>query len=138
MLPEFRALGKKVREARQDLETFPCPPDVKLVTLTSDEFTSLCPVTGQPDFSTVRIAYEPNELCLESKSLKLYLWSFRNEGHFCEALSSRIAHDVLDTLGARRVEVEVTQRPRGGITIVARIEVTLGEIARDQIVEDRA
>lgn len=123
MLPEFRALGKKAREARQDLEAFACPPDVKSVTLTCDEFTSLCPVTGQPDFSTVRITYEPNELCLESKSLKLYLWTFREEGHFCEALSSRIARDVLDVLAAKRVEVEVTQRPRGGIEIVARSEV---------------
>jgi 7-cyano-7-deazaguanine reductase len=123
MLPEFRALGKKIREARQDLETFDCPSGVDLVTLTSDEFSSLCPVTGQPDFSTVKIAYIPDELCLESKSLKLYLWTFRDEGHFCEALSSRIAHDVMDALWAKRVEVEVTQRPRGGITIFARSQV---------------
>jgi 7-cyano-7-deazaguanine reductase len=137
MLPEFRALGKKVRDARQDLESFPCPPGVKSVTLTSDEFTSLCPVTGQPDFSTVRISYEPNELCLESKSLKLYLWAFREEGHFCEALSSRIAHDVLDALGAKRVEVEVTQRPRGGITIVARSEVARDRAITNHRAEDQ-
>lgn len=128
MQQEFRALGKKIRNARQDLETFECPPGVDFVSLSTDEFTSLCPVTGQPDFSTVKISYVPDGLCLESKSLKLYLWTFREEGHFCEALSSRIAHDVMEVLRARRVEVEVTQRPRGGIGIVARSHVDREEV----------
>ena len=130
---EFRALGKKTGEARQDLEAFACPPGVTLVTLTSDEFTSLCPITGQPDFSTVKIAYEPGDLCLESKSLKLYLWTFRDEGHFCEALASRIASDVQKAIGARRVEVEVSQKARGGITIVARSEIAAQSVAKGDV-----
>jgi 7-cyano-7-deazaguanine reductase len=77
-------------EAREVLrrEAFPAP-DVQRVTLEAVEFTSICPRTGQPDFGTVTVEYIPGERCLESKSLKYYLWSYRDEGAFCETLAGR-------------------------------------------------
>jgi 7-cyano-7-deazaguanine reductase len=95
-------------------------PDVQVITLEATEFTALCPRTGQPDFGTVTIEYLPADLCIESKSLKYYLWSFRNEGVFCESIAARIADDIMYAIEARALEVEVTQNIRGGIGIVAR------------------
>ncbi len=115
----FEALGNKVAVPRRKLEVFSAPAHVKRVVLESDEVTSLCPVTGQPDWETVRIEFEPDALCIESKSLKLYLWSFREEGAFCEELAARIAKDIFEACKPRRVVVTVTQKPRGGITIEA-------------------
>ena len=86
---EFVALGHAGSGHYAGLETFP-NPGVRRVGLTSDELTAMCPVTGQPDLYTATIEYRPGELCLESKSLKLYLMQFRNEGDFCEALAVRI------------------------------------------------
>ena len=117
---EFTVLGKDVRGPSRKLELFPKPAGVEHVTLESDEVTSLCPVTGQPDWSTVIIEYAPDEHCLESKSLKLYLWSFREEGIFCEALADRIAQDVQAACKPHWCSVTVIQKPRGGITITAR------------------
>lgn len=125
---EFKSLGKTTRAPSRELETFPAPASVTKVVLESDEVTSLCPVTGQPDWETVRIEFEPGDLCIESKSLKLYLWSFREEGVFCEALAAQIAKDVFDTIRPKSVTVSITQKPRGGITISA--EATLPEPAR--------
>ena len=116
---KFEALGSKVSAPRRRLETFPAPAHVKSVVLESDEVTSLCPVTGQPDWETIRIEFEPDALCIESKSLKLYLWSFREEGAFCEELAARIARDVYEAARPGRTTVTVTQKPRGGISIVA-------------------
>jgi len=115
----FEALGKTVRGARKQLETFPTPKGVTHVTMTSHEFTSVCPITGQPDFGSVEISYNPRDKCLESKSLKLYLMTFREAGTFCEALAAEIARDVQDVLDATSVKVTVTQVPRGGIEIRA-------------------
>jgi len=115
----FKALGQKGSQPSRSLEVFPTPTHVKKVVLESDEVTSLCPVTGQPDWETVRIEFEPGPYCIESKSLKLYLWSFREEGAFCEALAARIAADVYEACKPRWVKVNVTQKPRGGITISA-------------------
>jgi 7-cyano-7-deazaguanine reductase len=95
-------------------------PDVQVVTLEATEFTALCPRTGQPDFGTVSIEYLPADRCIESKSLKYYLWSYRNEGVFCESIAAQIADDIMYAIGARAVEVEVSQNIRGGIGIVAR------------------
>jgi 7-cyano-7-deazaguanine reductase len=120
---DFKALGKTTRAPSRELETFPTPPSVTKVVLETDEVTSLCPVTGQPDWETVRIEFEPAALCIESKSLKLYLWSFREEGVFCEAFAARIAKDVFDTIKPKSVTVTVTQRPRGGITISAEAKL---------------
>ncbi len=116
---EFEILGKSVREPCRKLEVFPKPAGVQKVILESDEVTSLCPVTGQPDWETVVIEYLPNKFCIESKSLKLYLWSYRNEGMFCEALAAQIAQDVDSTCKPFGCKVTVTQKPRGGITITA-------------------
>ena len=110
-------------EARELLasEAFPAP-DVQRVTLTATEFTSVCPRSGQPDFGSVVIEYTPRERCIESKALKVYLWSYRDEPAFCEALAARIADDVADAISPANVRVEVHQNVRGGIGIVAVAE----------------
>ena len=107
-------------EARELLraEAFPAP-DVQAVTLYGTEFTSICPRTDQPDFGTVTIEYTPARRCIESKALKYYLWSFRDEGAFCESLAARIADDVVYAIAPRAVTVRVTQQVRGGIALVA-------------------
>jgi len=117
---EFVALGKPGSEHYAGLETFP-NPGVDLVSMTSDELAAICPITAQPDLYEATIAYRPDRLCIESKSLKLYLMSFRNEGHFCEALAVRIRDDVAEALqlDRERVAVELVQKARGGITITA-------------------
>ena len=117
---EFVALGHAGSEAYAGLETFP-NPGVSEVEMTSDELTAVCPVTSQPDLYTATIEYLPRALCLESKSLKLYLARFRNEGVFCEALAVRIRDDVAAALevDADAVHVTLRQKARGGITITA-------------------
>jgi 7-cyano-7-deazaguanine reductase len=117
---DFVALGQPGSEAYVGLETFP-NPGVARVEMQSDELTAVCPVTGQPDLYVVTIEYEPKALCLESKSLKLYLSSFRNEGAFCEALAVKIRDDVAAALELEAEDVGVTleQKARGGITITA-------------------
>ena len=86
------------------------------------EYTAVCPVTGQPDFGTIVIAYVPDRLCVELKSLKLYLWSFRDEGHFHEAVTNRILDDLVAALAPRRMTVEGDFRVRGGIHTVVVAE----------------
>jgi len=116
----FVALGHAGSDAYAGLETFP-NPGVASVELVSDELTAVCPITGQPDYYTATIAYRPRALCLESKSLKLYLSHFRNEGAFCEALAVQIRDEVAAALELDRGGVQVTlrQKARGGITITA-------------------
>ncbi|RJR20803.1 MAG: NADPH-dependent 7-cyano-7-deazaguanine reductase QueF [Desulfobacteraceae bacterium] len=116
---DFEALGKNVRKPSRNLEVFPKPQGVEKVVMESDEVTSLCPVTGQPDWETVVIEYAPDNHCLESKSLKLYLWSYRNEGVFCEALAAQIAQDIYDACKPLWCKATVIQKPRGGIKITA-------------------
>lgn len=117
---EFVALGHPGSEHYAGLETF-ANPGVSLVEMTSDELAAVCPVTGQPDLYVATIEYRPQALCLESKSLKLYLVGFRDEGHFCEALAVRIRNDVAGALQLDTTDVKVTlrQKARGGITITA-------------------
>jgi len=116
------ALGEPGNDAYAGLETFP-NPGVEHVELTSDELTSVCPITGQPDLYRVAIACRPDALCIESKSLKLYLAGFRNDGVFCEELAVRIRDDVAAALEveASRVTVTLEQKARGGITITATV-----------------
>ncbi|HEX7420063.1 MAG TPA: preQ(1) synthase [Thermoanaerobaculia bacterium] len=104
------------RPSRQ-LETFPNsnPERDYEISFEAPEFTCLCPMTGQPDFATIRIRYIPDELCVELKSLKLYLWSFRDEGTFHEAVTNRIANDLIAALDPRFLEVEGDFYIRGGI-----------------------
>lgn len=120
-VPSFVALGHSGSEHYAGLETFP-NPGVAEVRMVSDELAAMCPVTGQPDLYTASIEYRPKDLCLESKSVKLYLMQFRNEGHFCEALVVRIRDDVAEALAidTGAVEVSLVQKARGGITITAR------------------
>jgi 7-cyano-7-deazaguanine reductase len=117
---DFVALGQPGSEAYAGIETFP-NPGVSHVELTSDELTAVCPVTGQPDLYVATIEYWPGPLCIESKSLKLYLSGYRNEGAFCEALAVRIRDDVAEALQLPPDKVRVTlrQKARGGITITA-------------------
>lgn len=117
---EFVALGHAGSEHYVGLETFP-NPGVARVEMTSDELAAICPITGQPDIYVATIDYAPDALCLESKSLKLYLATFRNEGRFCEALAVTIRDDVATALDlpAARVQVTLRQKSRGGITITA-------------------
>ena len=117
---DFVALGHAGSERYAGLETF-ANPGVSQVEMTSDELTAVCPVTAQPDLYVATIEYWPQALCIESKSLKLYLNAFRNEAGFCEALAVRIRDDVAKALELSHDKVRVTlkQKPRGGITITA-------------------
>jgi 7-cyano-7-deazaguanine reductase len=114
------ALGHAGSEHFVGLETF-ANPGVSQVEMASDELAAVCPVTGQPDLYMATIAYSPQRLCIESKSLKLYLNRFRDEGHFCEALAVKIRDDVAEVLELPSDQVRVTleQKARGGITITA-------------------
>jgi 7-cyano-7-deazaguanine reductase len=111
---------RKVAQPTRTLETFPNPNPSRgyEIRFECPEFTCLCPMTGQPDFATIRIAYVPGELCVELKSLKLYLWSFRNEGAFHEAVTNRILDDLLAALRPRKAEVVGDFLVRGGIHTV--------------------
>ena len=93
------------------------PEDDYLVTLNCPEFTCLCPMTGQPDFAKIVINYIPNELMVESKSLKLYLFSFRNHGDFHEDSINIIMKDLIALMHPRYIEVYGIFSPRGGISI---------------------
>jgi 7-cyano-7-deazaguanine reductase len=117
-------LGATVRAPIDHVEVFPAPAHVTEVRLTSDEVTSMCPVTGQPDLSTIAITYVPDEWCVETKSLKLYLWGFRQRAVFAEALAAEIAGEIMTTARPHRVRVDLTQRPRGGIVVAATAERT--------------
>ena len=101
----------------KDLQTFPNPAPQRDYTIHFEcpEFTCLCPKTGQPDFATIRIEYVPDELCVELKSLKLYLWSFREEGAFHEAITNRILDDLVALVSPRKMVVEGDFWVRGGI-----------------------
>ncbi len=99
------------------LDTFesPRPGRAFTVTFESEEFTCLCPLTGQPDFAKLRITYQPDRLCVESKSLKLYLWTFRDQGAFHEDVTNRILDDLVTALQPRWIEVAGDFLIRGGI-----------------------
>jgi 7-cyano-7-deazaguanine reductase len=88
------------------------------------EFTCLCPLTGQPDFARFNIRFVPDQLCIELKSLKLYLWSFRDEGAFHEAVTNRITDDLVKAMKPRHLVVEGDWFIRGGIGTKVRVEYT--------------
>lgn len=115
---ETKYLGKPTTGPIDELDTFPAP-GVNRVVMTSDEVTSLCPVTGQPDYYTITIDYTPNKLCIESKSLKLYLWHFRERHIFAETLAVEIKDKVVETIAPQTCTVTALQKSRGGITIEA-------------------
>ena len=115
-------LGNTVREPVRQLETFPNrhPGRHYTVTLETDEFTCVCPMTGQPDFATLTIRYVPDERIVESKSLKLYLWSYRNEGVFHEHVTNLILDDLVAALDPIWCEVVGAFKVRGGIALTVQ------------------
>lgn len=109
-------------EPSRTLETFPNrhPGRSYLVSLECPEFTCVCPITGQPDFAAISIRYVPDQRVVESKSLKLYLWSYRNEGTFHEHVTNRILDDLVAVLQPIACEVTGAFSVRGGISITVR------------------
>jgi 7-cyano-7-deazaguanine reductase len=99
------------------IETFPNPAPHRdyVITHTCGEFTSVCPKTGQPDFATIELAYVPDELCIELKSLKLYYYGFRNEGIFYEAVVNRLLDELSAACSPRWMRITGTFNVRGGI-----------------------
>jgi 7-cyano-7-deazaguanine reductase len=107
----------------KQLETFPNPNPGRDYHIAFDcpEFTCLCPMTGQPDFATILIDYVPGALCVELKSLKLYLWSYRDEGAFHEAVTNRICDDVVAAIKPRSITVTGKFSVRGGIATTVTV-----------------
>jgi len=116
-------LGKATKPLRK-LETFPNrhPKRNYVITLQTEEFTCVCPKTGQPDFAKIKIQYIPDKKIIESKSLKLYLWSFRNEGVFHEHVTNIILDDLVAALKPRWCKVSAEFAVRGGIGITVDTE----------------
>jgi 7-cyano-7-deazaguanine reductase len=113
---------RRSTQPSKGLETIPNPSPGRdyEIRFECPEFTCVCPMTGQPDFAVIRITYVPDRVCVELKSLKLYLWSYRDEGAFHEAVTNRILDDLLGALRPRRAEVIGDFFVRGGIhTVVA-------------------
>jgi 7-cyano-7-deazaguanine reductase len=108
----------------KNLEVFPNPNPERdyEIEFNCPEFSCLCPKTGQPDFASFEITYIPDQLCVELKSLKLYLWSFRDEGHFHEAVTNMIANDIVEAIQPRRLSVVGIFNVRGGIYTTVRVE----------------
>jgi len=111
------------RLSNEILDTFPNPQPERDYTIRMriPEFTCLCPKTGQPDFATLHLEYVPDRKCVELKSLKLYVWSFRNEGAFHEAVTNRMADDLVRLMKPRFIRLTADFNVRGGIftTVVA-------------------
>ena len=116
-----------VPQPSKKLETFPNPAQDRDYEVAFDcpEFTCLCPLTGQPDFAHFKIRYVPDAKCVELKSLKLYLWSFRNEGAFHEAVTNRVLDDIVQAISPRSCTVVADFYVRGGIGTV--VTVTFGK-----------
>jgi len=108
----------------KELNTFDNPQPERDFTIRIDvpEFTCLCPMTGQPDFATIQIEYIADKLCVELKSLKLYAWSFRDEGAFHEAVTNRILDDLVETIEPRFMRITAKFNVRGGIYTAVIVE----------------
>jgi len=128
-LKQLTLLGSgNVSKPMRKLETFPNHTKRNYtVTLTTDEFTCVCPMTGQPDFARVTIQYIPDKKIVESKSLKLYFWSFRNEGVFHEHVTNVILDDLVEALSPRWCKVTASFAVRGGIAITVDAEYKKGQ-----------
>ncbi len=123
-LDDLTLLGEGATRPSKKLETFPNrhPGRDYTVTLVTEEFTCVCPATGQPDFARITINYVPDQKIVESKSLKLYFWSYRDEGVFHEHVTNVILDDLIAALEPRRCEVIADFGVRGGIAIAVRAE----------------
>jgi 7-cyano-7-deazaguanine reductase len=115
---------RDVTKPSKKLETFasPRPGRAFEIRFETEEFTCLCPMTGQPDFAHLTISYIPDQLCVESKSLKLYLWSFRNEGAFHEAVTNQILDDLVSAVQPQWMHIKGDFLIRGGIRTVVVAE----------------
>jgi len=104
-------------EPSLELETFPNPHPGReyVVRIETAEFTCVCPITGQPDFGTIQVEYVPDLTCVELKSLKLFLWTFREEGHFHEDVTNRILDHLVEAIAPRRLQVTCEFNVRGGL-----------------------
>ncbi len=122
-LKDLTLLGREAKPSKK-LEAFPnrSPGRFYSVTLETDEFTCLCPLTGQPDFADIRVQYVPDEKIVESKSFKLYLWSYRNEGAFHEHVVNQILDDLVAALDPHWIKVTGAFNVRGGIAITVEAE----------------
>lgn len=122
-LKDLTKLGHEAKPSKQ-LEAFPNhnPERYYRVTLETSEFTCLCPMTGQPDFATIKVDYVPDQKVVESKSFKLYLWSYRNEGAFHEHLVNTILDDLVKVLNPHWCKVTGVFNIRGGIGITVEAE----------------
>jgi 7-cyano-7-deazaguanine reductase len=111
----------------EQLETFPNPAPGRdyTIEIICPEFTSLCPKTGHPDFGTITFSYTPGQVCIELKSLKLYLQRFRNVGSFYEAVINRLLDDFVQAIQPKRVKIVGAFTPRGGIS--TNVTVVHGE-----------
>ena len=111
-------------QPRKDLETFPNPhPDRDYtIRIRTPEFTCLCPKTGQPDFATLQLEYVPDRACVELKSWKLYVWSFRDEGAFHEDVSNRILNDLVKACQPRFMRLHAEFNVRGGVYTDVTVE----------------
>jgi len=117
-------LGTAINRPGKSLETFenPNPERDYHIRIDSPEFTCLCPKTGQPDFAEIKLDYVPDQLCVELKSLKLYYWSFRDEGHFHEQVTNMIANDLIKLLDPRQIKVTAVFNVRGGVYTTVEVE----------------
>lgn len=115
----------------KELVTFPNPYPQRdyTITIESPEFTCLCPMTGQPDFAQIRILYTPDRLCVELKSLKLYLWSYRQEGAYHEAVTNRILDDLVRVCSPRKMTVISDFNLRGGIHTTIQVDHSADSVA---------
>ncbi len=114
---ELKYLGKSFSHAIDELDPFPARPGLSLVTMTSDELTSVCPMTEVPDYYKASIQFVPDQFCIESKSLKLYLQHFRDMQIFAEDLVVVIRDKVIETIKPKYCKVTLVQKSRGGIVI---------------------
>lgn len=134
---DLTLLGNKKAQPSKKLEAFPnrAPGRYYLVTLESNEFTCLCPITGQPDFATIYVEYVPDEKIVESKSFKLYLWSYRNEGVFHEHVVNMMLDDLVKALDPHYCRVIGYFNVRGGIAITVDAEHVKTPEAKEAVKE---
>jgi 7-cyano-7-deazaguanine reductase len=134
-LQDLTILGQGAKPSKK-LEAFPnhTPDRYYLVTLETSEFTCVCPMTGQPDFATIRVAYVPDQKIVESKSFKLYLWSYRDEGAFHEHVVNQMLDDLVAVLDPHWIKVTGIFSPRGGIGIKVEAEHLKTPAARQAVV----
>lgn len=133
-LEDLTLLGRKV-EASKQLEAFPNHNAGRFyrVTLETSEFTCVCPMTGQPDFATIKVDYVPDQKVVESKSFKLYLWSYRNEGVFHEHVINTILDDIVALTDPHACRVIGAFNVRGGVGITVETEHVKTEAARSML-----